>query len=356
MCIALLTTAHPDYALIIIDNRDEFILRPTTRPHWWNSQHQEILSSRDLEREEQGTWLGITRNGNLAVLTNYRETDTHDKAHPVSGLKSRGRIVTAWLANPENESTEQFVHRLFEGDGVHGVGGFSLVCGKLRRTGEGKGQNLKPLAIISNRSGSPDAVPWIAGNRGEVYGLSNTLFEDPETWPKVQMGKEVTLKAVKHAVEAGQGEDELVRSLFTVLDIDTLPPRKGSEDFEKYMYQLRKSIFIPAISYPVTLQDLPKAAQLAAAVPNNPATPDSSGDTIQSRPLEAVLKQEKSLELKTSSDMTIYGTQRQTIVLVDWEGRVIFTERSLWDAEGNPIERGTGDMKFEFQIEGWNRE
>jgi len=35
MCIAIATTAHPDYALIVADNRDEFISRPTSQPHWW---------------------------------------------------------------------------------------------------------------------------------------------------------------------------------------------------------------------------------------------------------------------------------------------------------------------------------
>lgn len=70
MCIVLLTTAHPKYALIVLDNRDEFILRPTSRPHWWTTKastigtptpHQDgddtteedaqhILASRDLLR------------------------------------------------------------------------------------------------------------------------------------------------------------------------------------------------------------------------------------------------------------------------------------------------------------------
>jgi hypothetical protein len=27
-----------------------------------------------------------------------------------------------------------------------------------------------------------------------------------------------------------------------------------------------------------------------------------------------------------------------------------------WDANGNPIERGQADMRFEFQIEGWHGE
>src|SRR2546421_12416754 len=100
MCILLITTSHPHYPFILINNRDEFIRRPTSRPHWWPSAPH-ILSSIDLERPEHGTWLGLTRSGRLAVLTNYRESNTHDVAHPVSGRNSRGGMVKAWLTAPE---------------------------------------------------------------------------------------------------------------------------------------------------------------------------------------------------------------------------------------------------------------
>jgi uncharacterized protein with NRDE domain len=349
MCIVLVTTAHPSYSLIIIDNRDEFILRPTSRPHWWHSHHQDILSARDLQREEQGTWLGITKAGNFAVLTNYRETDTHDASHPVMGTRSRGGMVTAWLTSPEDESTEQFVHHLLEGEGVKGVGGFSLVCGKLRKRRDTE-HELEPLAIISNRAGSPDDVPWIADKRGEVYGLSNTSFLDPETWPKVRMGREKVLEAVKEVVDGRLGEQELVDKLYAVLDTDTLPEQEGQE-FEEYIYQLRHSIFIPPIGHPPRPK-LPKADAIASANLSPPAN-----GMKECSDSEEELKQEEAPDPEQNPGLTgIYGTQRQTIILVDWEGNVTFRERSLYDGEGNPIERGEGDMKFEFKIDGWNGE
>src|ERR1700712_1887452 len=108
MCIVLATTAHPSYALIVLDNRDEFILRPTSRPHWWSSHHQEILSARDLQRAEKGTWLGVTKSGNFAILTNFQETDASDKEHPVQGTRSRGAMVIACLTSPREETTVDF--------------------------------------------------------------------------------------------------------------------------------------------------------------------------------------------------------------------------------------------------------
>jgi len=344
MCIVLATTAHPSYALIVLDNRDEFILRPTSRPHWWESHHQEILSARDLQRAEQGTWLGITKTGNFAVLTNYRETDTNDKEHPVQGTRSRGAMVTAWLTAPNDESTPEFVHRLLGGEGVKGVGGFSLLCGKLRRH-KASSDELEPLAIISNRAGSPDDVPWIAGKRGEVYGLSNTCYDDPEAWPKVELGKELLKDAVAEALKTKLSEEELVENLYAILDTDTLPKQNG-EDFEAFIYRLRESIFIPSIGHATPPQQMPKADKIAAARPIPNGTATSAAQVVA-----------KAEEHPEAAAMTgIYGTQRQTIMLVDWQGHVTFRERSLWDKEGNGIERGKADVKFEFQIEGWNGE
>lgn len=283
------------------------------------------------------------------MLTNYRETDTHDANNPVQGTRSRGGMVTAWLTGPEEESTQDFVYRLLKGDGVKGVGGFSLVCGKLRKRGD-SGQELEPMAIISNRAGNPDEVPWIAERRGEVYGLSNTSYEDPETWPKVKLGKEKLLEAVEEVVAADSGEEELVDKLFAVLDTNTLPEQEGQE-FEQYIPELRRSIFIPGIGKKAAPSELPRADEIAAAKPLSNGHARTNGEFE-----EALKEAERPERMPNTSDGNtgIYGTQRQSIVLVDWEGHVTFIERSLWDAEGQTIQRGHGDMKFEFKIEGWN--
>ena len=350
MCIVLLTTGHPSYALIVLDNRDEFVRRPTSRPHWWTLNNHEILSSRDLQREERGTWLGITKTGSFAVLTNYRETNTADADHPVQGTHSRGGMVTAWLANREKETTQDFVRRLLEGGSVKAVGGFSLVCGKLRKRSD-LAAGLEPLAIVSNRSGSPDDVPWLLEERGVVYGLSNTSYDDPVTWPKVKLGKEKLSQIIEEATQTGLGEKEMVEKFYALLDTDTLPQQNGQE-FEDYIYQLRKSIFIPPIGQETSCQNTPKNDQTDTV--SKPAVQVPAGKRGSS---DSELRDEERPDAVTNDCMSgIYGTQRQTILLVDWNGRATFFERSLWDERGIPIERGNGDMKFEFQIEGWDEE
>jgi uncharacterized protein with NRDE domain len=55
---------------VLIANRDEFYDRPTVAAVYWDD-HPEIFGGRDLVGG--GTWLGITRGGRIAAVTNYRE-------------------------------------------------------------------------------------------------------------------------------------------------------------------------------------------------------------------------------------------------------------------------------------------
>ena len=51
-----------------------------------------------------------------------------------------------------------------------------------------------------------------------------------------------------------------------------------------------------------------------------------------------------------------YGTREQTVILVSRaDGRVVYTERTLYDEHGEPLTRDKGDTKVEFHIEGWRK-
>jgi len=56
MCIVIVTTEHPSYRLILLNNRDEFLHRPTARATWWEPPNAHVLGGRDMHRSEHGTW------------------------------------------------------------------------------------------------------------------------------------------------------------------------------------------------------------------------------------------------------------------------------------------------------------
>ncbi|KAL2012838.1 hypothetical protein VTN00DRAFT_363 [Thermoascus crustaceus] len=321
MCIALISTAHPSYSLIVIDNRDEFLHRPTSSVDWWPEPSSHVLGSRDLARAAHGTWMGVTKQGRIAVLTNYRE----DTTCQAIGVCSRGAIVSSWLAMPPDRecSTRQFIEEMISGGTAQSVGGFSLVCGKVN----------EPLAIMSNRVSHVDRITWVAKDRGETVGLSNTAFGD-RSWPKIIQGETLMKKAIEAHVQAGEGEDELIQRLLDVLSTDTLPRLADGAGLETYINHLRNSVFIPVIGG----QD--KVDRAADEIAGGQAK-----DKVE------VLANGHGSSDPASYCRGLYGTQKQTVVLVDHKGRIKYFERTLFDNAAERIPIGEGDRCFEFMIE-----
>lgn len=253
--------------------------------------------------------MGITKQGKVAVLTNYRE----DKSVQAIGAHSRGRIVSSWLtsAPDERETTHSFVQGMVASPEARQVGGFSLVCGRIN----------EPLAIVSNRSSDMDHITWVATEKNQTRGLSNTSVDD-RTWPKILNGEKLMQEAIEKHVQAQQNEDALIESLLDVLHVDTLPPLpKGETKMENCIKQLRNSIFIPVIG---------------------------SDDDIDCAAREAALNNGSMDPSYTSGP---YGTQKQTVLLAQRDGRVRYFERTLYDGNVNEVPKGQGDRSFEFHVE-----
>lgn len=318
MCIALLSTAHPEYPLVLLSNRDEFLDRPTASAHWWKAPHEHVLGGRDLQRPEQGTWLGLTRDGRIALLTNFR-----DEGAEIARDKSRGAIVSAYLSSPpgEKESDDEFARRLVRDVGINDVGGFSLVFGHLQPASDG---SLGGLSIISNRTTDPSNLTRIASKTGEVHGLSNSHFGDL-SWPKIVHGEQLLRQAVDASATRQDSKDRLIESLFAVLRVDTYPKFPKREDFTVYARQMRNSIFIPRVG--------------GSDVENE------SSDGMKSAEGQNISRQ-AGVEVRAGAGG--YGTQKQTVVLVDRSGRVTFVERTLYDKNARAAE---SERSFEYQIE-----
>ncbi|KAM5451538.1 hypothetical protein MaudCBS49596_003810 [Microsporum audouinii] len=305
MCIALISTAHPSYRLILINNRDEYLRRPTAAAEWWAEPNSHVLGSRDLAREVQGTWMGVTKNGRLAVLTNYRE----NTPGAIVGLRSRGSIINAFLSLPPDSdmTAQEYIEELVAGGEGQAAGGFSLACGDV----------FGPLGIVSNRASADDEIPWIATARNQTVGLSNTAFGD-RSWPKILQGERLMKEAIQKSYASGESEDALIHRLLGVLSVDNLPRLHERASLQDYLPSLSESIFIPAIG-----------------------DPDEGVEEVVSHGAEAHTLYMKGL----------YGTQKQTVILVDESGRVKFFERTLYGDDAKEIPIGEGDREFEFVVE-----
>lgn len=197
MClIALSLGQHPDFPLILAANRDEFHARPTREAHWWPDS-PDILGGRDLQAG--GTWLALHRRGRFATVTNFRDVQA-----PKAGLRSRGRLVTEFLAG--DLTPAGYLDTIDEDR----YAGFNLIVG-----------TMDDVAYLSNREdGSRQLEP---GN----YGLSNALLDGP--WHKVEHSK----KGLASLLASGTVNET---SLMRLMDDRTRAPvadvEKGYHDFK----------------------------------------------------------------------------------------------------------------------------
>jgi len=157
MCLVLFSyQPDSDYPLVVAANRDEFYARPAESAHHWQDAPN-VFAGRDLSAG--GTWLGVTRSGRFATVTNFAE-----EADGPEPPLSRGALVGDFLHS--EVSAHHFAHE------IHGADyrGFNLL------TYDGSS-----LAYTSNRGYTEDLKPG-------VYGLANA--ELGATWPKVVAGRQ----------------------------------------------------------------------------------------------------------------------------------------------------------------------
>jgi uncharacterized protein with NRDE domain len=182
MCLAIVAlNVHPRYALVVAANRDEYHARPTEPAHWWSGDGQtSILAGRDLEAG--GTWLGVTRAGRWAFVTNVREGGRHDPA-----ALSRGALVPRVLKDTRDPQTAL---EAAIADAAH-YNGFNLMAGDVASACWGSNRGECGCMLSSG-----------------VHGLSNARLDTP--WPKLMR----TSAGV--AAWAAEGRDD-IEPLFALL-------------------------------------------------------------------------------------------------------------------------------------------
>lgn len=174
MCLILFAIAsHSRFPLIVAANRDERYARPTRPLGWWPEAPQ-LLAGQDMEAG--GTWLGLTRGGRFAAITNVREGVQREEWQ-----RSRGELTRDFLlgdASAADFAMQAYARR-------HDYAGFNLLIG-----------DCDGVHYFSNRGEAPRRLA--AG----VYGLSNDNLDS--AWPKVINGKLALADVLKNSHPTSQ--------------------------------------------------------------------------------------------------------------------------------------------------------
>lgn len=186
MClIGLALDAHPRFALVVAANRDEYHARPAAGLDWWRSTDQGpwLLGGRDLSAG--GTWMSLSAQGRLAMLTNVRDPARHRPDAP-----SRGALVPAWL------DSAQPAEALWPTLAGRDCNPFNLVAADLAQGHWwwGDDRTLQPRTLGPG-----------------VHGLSNASLGTP--WPKVRRLE----AAVARALSIADDDTVLAAHLFDAL-------------------------------------------------------------------------------------------------------------------------------------------
>lgn len=161
MCINVFSLGnHSKFPFILIANRDEFLNRRTQSAHF-HGKDGFILSGIDLEKG--GTWLGISKSGRFAMITNYR-----DPSQIRDLPSSRGQLVHDFLFSAL--SPIDYCETLKAKWDMYN--GYNLVVGEIQKL---------DFCYVSNIQRQVEKI------EPGIHGISNAFLNTP--WPKMKLLK-----------------------------------------------------------------------------------------------------------------------------------------------------------------------
>ncbi|KAJ1303602.1 hypothetical protein OPQ81_011785 [Rhizoctonia solani] len=328
MCLAFWTLTHPRYALIIASNRDEFLSRPTIPANWHNFDKLDaggekyVLSGRDAMAG--GTWLGINKKGDVALLTNI--TELAEKY-----ASSRGELTSNFLTTPSspNETSDRispYVKALLSQQ--RSYAGFNLLLVSPTVTSPGR-FNYYGVMVTNSQGGGEITSRPLSERECSACGLSNSNDSARESsreneWPKVSEGRKLFEKVVNRE---DLDEDGLIDALCQVMSVEN-PVRPTTR------YGLRTTISVPPI----------------------PVEPDAWSKTVSPPKNELPASADAAPALVLENRTDYYGTRLTSIILVRRDGHVTFVERDVWvqkNGVGEPEKCSDigSHRRFDFRLE-----
>jgi uncharacterized protein with NRDE domain len=188
MCVlALAWQAHPRWRLVLAGNRDEYHARPAAPLARW-ADAPDLLAGRDLQ--SGGTWLGVSEQGRLVVVTNLRGFALEE------GRPSRGALVTDLLGGAD--------------PAVVPIGAYNPVNLIAVDSGQAHFLSNRPQPVRTHLSHG-------------LYGLSNGTLDEP--WPKTLRLKSILLDWCMGAADRPEALlDGLGEELLPDIGVDPVTP------------------------------------------------------------------------------------------------------------------------------------
>ncbi|KAI1723978.1 transport and golgi organization 2 domain-containing protein [Ditylenchus destructor] len=222
MCVTFISTQIlcNRYKLVILNNRDEEFDRETSKLAWRDG----ILSGRDEQANERGTWLGITQSGKIGNLLSITES----KAQKLENAPSRGQIVQNFLKS--NLRTMEYCTQLAEKASIYN--GFQFLGFERDEKG------IYQFTSLTNRLVQTiGPVQWQPG----IYGFGNSPPSHP--FKKVTRGERLFKECLSRLDLEKCSENELIEELMKLSKDGTLcfPDEQiklqtGVSEDEKYKY------------------------------------------------------------------------------------------------------------------------
>jgi uncharacterized protein with NRDE domain len=200
--------------LIVAANREEAYDRPTAAAAFWDDAPN-VLAGRDLL--QGGTWLGVTRQGRFAALTNFRSVEANRSDGP-----SRGGLVSEFLRG--NQTPSDYLAGVVDNGRLYN--GFSLIVGDGSEFRYYSNQEHQPRQLVSS-----------------LYGVSNHLLDTP--WPKLVQGKQELNRLLLAANEPTPDQLFAILADSTMADDNELPDTGIGIDNER----LLSPLFVNAGNY-----------------------------------------------------------------------------------------------------------
>lgn len=222
MCLLIFAhRVHTGFPLMVAANRDEFHNRPTSPSEFWPS-YPSLLAGRD--EQMGGTWMGVTRGGRFAAVTNFR-----DPAATGPAPRSRGELTLDYLV--ADKSPECYLHTVSQRADEYA--GFNLLLGDAL--------DLWYFSNSAQQGGLHNSAPMKL--EPGVYGLSNALLDTP--WPKVVTGKQ------KLEEMLGEANEPTHESLLGLINSPQLadPGQLQTMGMETPMEQVLSAQFIRSKAY-----------------------------------------------------------------------------------------------------------